>query len=216
MDFPPSPATSVCDSLDGIEDLDAFLALQGPISGLPTPPMDRSAVTFDETATEEAEDIADRRRVTALFAGCVGDLTRASYGTPPHVDVKRIQHIIDLARRRTSREVCVVAYNILCELRDLAELKSNSPITLPADTLIICAMQLASDFLDDRPISNHYWNEGASGVWPNDSMQSSKLNMLFAIDWRLHALSTLERIEHTMSVFLGDTALSPDWNACVV
>lgn len=38
MMLPPSPALSDCDSLDGIDDLDAFLASQGQLSQWPTPP----------------------------------------------------------------------------------------------------------------------------------------------------------------------------------
>lgn len=61
MDFPPSPAASDCDSLDGIEDLDAYLALQGPISGLPTPPTERKPAILHDLVDETAENTADRK-----------------------------------------------------------------------------------------------------------------------------------------------------------
>lgn len=65
MEFPPSPAASDCDSLDGI-DLDVYLALQGPISGLPTPPMERKSVETCRLAAEEAEDTADRKFLSMI------------------------------------------------------------------------------------------------------------------------------------------------------
>ena len=43
--FPPSPALSVCDSLDDIDDLDAFLDAQGPLSQFATPPLKEKAIT---------------------------------------------------------------------------------------------------------------------------------------------------------------------------
>lgn len=54
--FPPSPALSACDSLDGIEDLDAFLAAQGPLSQFATPPLkDSVAVEVEEVLKDDAE-----------------------------------------------------------------------------------------------------------------------------------------------------------------
>ena len=50
---PPSPAWSDCDSLDGIEDLDAFLDAQGQLSHFPTPPL--LALYKDDTIVQEVE-----------------------------------------------------------------------------------------------------------------------------------------------------------------
>ena len=50
---PPSPAWSDCDSLHGIEDLDAFLESKGRLSHFPTPPL--FAILKDEIVVEEME-----------------------------------------------------------------------------------------------------------------------------------------------------------------
>jgi hypothetical protein len=50
---PPSPAWSDCDSLDGIDDLDAFLDSKGQLSHFPTPPV--FASLKDDTIVEEME-----------------------------------------------------------------------------------------------------------------------------------------------------------------
>lgn len=81
----------------------------------------------------------------------------------------------------------------------------------------MCAVQLASDFLEDWPMSNQRWNEEASvnhalSSWSDHSMLCSKLEMLFAIDWQLHSLSAPKRIEHTLSVFLGERNVPCHWN----
>lgn len=53
--FPPSPAVSVCDSLDGIDDLDAFLDSQGRLSHFPTPPLKKQPLV----TTVELLDASD-------------------------------------------------------------------------------------------------------------------------------------------------------------
>lgn len=50
---PLSPALSDCDSLNGIEDLDAFLDAQGQLSHFPTPPL--FALYKDDTIIQEVE-----------------------------------------------------------------------------------------------------------------------------------------------------------------
>lgn len=55
MMLPPSPALSECDSLDGIDDLDAFLASQGQLSQWPTPPSLKKEAIVE--TTEIASDI---------------------------------------------------------------------------------------------------------------------------------------------------------------
>ena len=39
MLLPPSPALSACDSLADIDDLDAYILAQGPLSRFATPPL---------------------------------------------------------------------------------------------------------------------------------------------------------------------------------
>ena len=53
--FPPSPAFSDCDSLAGIDDLDAFLDAQGKLSQWPTPPMKREMEEDLEVPSEESD-----------------------------------------------------------------------------------------------------------------------------------------------------------------
>lgn len=54
--LPPSPALSDCDSLDGIDDLDAFLASQGQLSQWPTPPsLQKDALVETNEINADAE-----------------------------------------------------------------------------------------------------------------------------------------------------------------
>lgn len=52
--FPPSPALSAVDSLDGIDDLDAFLDAQGALSRFPTPPLGKTCA--DDGCNNDAVD----------------------------------------------------------------------------------------------------------------------------------------------------------------
>jgi hypothetical protein len=53
--FPPSPAFSDCDSLAGIDDLDAFLDSKGKLSHWPTPPSKREIEEDLEVPSEESD-----------------------------------------------------------------------------------------------------------------------------------------------------------------
>ena len=53
--YPPSPALSVCDSLDGV-DLDALLDAQGPLSRFATPPLNKTPTVEVEGVLEDAFD----------------------------------------------------------------------------------------------------------------------------------------------------------------
>lgn len=71
--LPPSPAFSDCDSLAGIEDLDAFLLDKGPLSRFPTPGL-KSILPWD------AEDEDDDDNIEAILEA-QGPLS--SLPTPP-------------------------------------------------------------------------------------------------------------------------------------
>jgi hypothetical protein len=53
--FPLSPAFSDCDSLAGIDDLDAFLDAQGKLSQWPTPPLKMASVEELEVSSEDSD-----------------------------------------------------------------------------------------------------------------------------------------------------------------
>jgi hypothetical protein len=53
--FPLSPAFSNCDSLAGIDDLDAFLDAQGKLSQWPTPPLKMASVEELEVSSEDSD-----------------------------------------------------------------------------------------------------------------------------------------------------------------
>jgi len=59
MILPPSPALSCCDSLDGIEDLDAYLDKQGGLSHFPTPPLANKPTPILQAVETEDGLIAD-------------------------------------------------------------------------------------------------------------------------------------------------------------
>lgn len=61
--LPPSPASCV-DSLDGIDDLDAFLAAQGPLSQFATPPL-KSPVIVDIAEVSPVSNLDETLSLTA-------------------------------------------------------------------------------------------------------------------------------------------------------
>lgn len=54
--LPPSPVVSDCDSLDNIDDLEAYLNAQGRLSHFPTPPCPKKVETI---VTEIEKDLSD-------------------------------------------------------------------------------------------------------------------------------------------------------------
>lgn len=56
--FPPSPALSNCDSLADIDDLEAYLSAQGPLSRFATPPR-RVSDSKDAIAVQAFEVLDD-------------------------------------------------------------------------------------------------------------------------------------------------------------
>lgn len=64
--FPLSPALSECDSLDGIDDLDAFLDAKGQLSRWPTPlprrELDEDLEVPSEESDYDSEDGVDGKR----------------------------------------------------------------------------------------------------------------------------------------------------------
>ena len=54
--FPPSPALSDCDSLDDIDDLDAYLDAQGQLSHFPTPPAPKKIETIVQEIEVDGND----------------------------------------------------------------------------------------------------------------------------------------------------------------
>lgn len=71
--YPPSPALSACDSLDGIDDLDAYLDAQGPLSRFGTPPLAKETPKFDIQDCFVEDELAD----DAIAIDCT-DSTSAS------------------------------------------------------------------------------------------------------------------------------------------
>ena len=67
MLLPPSPALSACDSMDGIEDLDAYLEAQGPLSRFATPPLPKSAITVETVEVFDDEDEYDEVELDCKF-----------------------------------------------------------------------------------------------------------------------------------------------------
>ena len=75
MRFPPSPALSACDSLDGIDDLDAYLARQGSLSHFPTPPLKKTPFVEvlelpDEYSESEYSDCDDSESRDCMSIVC--------------------------------------------------------------------------------------------------------------------------------------------------
>ena len=69
LGFPLSPSLSDCDSLDDIDDLDAFLEAQGQISHFPTPPLRfKDGIMVHEVEIDPSDDEEDGLDCNHLLA----------------------------------------------------------------------------------------------------------------------------------------------------
>lgn len=212
--LPPSPALSACDSLANIEDLGAFLEAQGMLSHWPTPPFkDISIVTETEICVSEDEEVID-----AVESECPPSpsqksddvpldlglhtatvLTKlASTGyEPSDVDIDMVEAILD--RSRLPLEIIAVAFNILDAL-NCNSLPVESFDSAPNDLLVVCALRLASSYMLDHAPSILAWSsEACAKTWTKRRIERTSIQVLCALDWRLHRFGSPQAIESAVS-----------------
>jgi hypothetical protein len=205
--FLPSPAPSACDSLAGIDDLDAFLEAQGQLSHWPTPPKESGIVEVTEIGRGYEDDRRDLQvtvsgavdvagieayRVASLLAEVV-----SGHISPDSPNVGAIQEI--LLRAKLPREIVAIALNFLSALENRV-LSQDPCMTLSSELLLVAAFSLASAYTSDRPPSYTHWSQRVcDGNWTAAEIDRTALNIMSALGWRLHDLSSASAIHEALS-----------------
>jgi hypothetical protein len=209
MIWPPSPALSTCDSLDGV-DLDAYFTARGALSHFPTPSLKAPLVletalprpnpdSFNTTpvsvdycpvldASEDPIAMALAREVT-----CDDD---EELNFEASTLVRGI-----LLRADLPLEVIAMALNILSALRAL-DLSSPPAFACAGDLLVVAALSLAVSCHDDCPPQPAWWSRHVcDGRWSASRVDQTALEVLDLLDWRLHRFSAPHALSHAMSRF---------------
>jgi hypothetical protein len=206
--FLPSPAPSACDSLAGIDDLDAFLEAQGQLSHWPTPPKESGIVEVTEvgfgyeddrrdsqvtvTGVEDVAGIEDKNCAASLLVEVAG----AQISTELQ-DVEAIRRI--LLRAKLPREIVAIALNILSALESRL-LPSDPGMVLSSELLVVAAFTLASAYTSDHPPSYTHWSQRVcNGNWTAAEIDRTALNIMSSLGWRLHDLSSASAIDEALS-----------------
>jgi hypothetical protein len=213
--FPPSPAFSDCDSLAGIDDLDAFLDAQGKLSQWPTPPlkseMEEDLEVPSEDSDYESEDGVDGMQPLLedemAYANMFADLDIATVfarelrldGARSWDDILLMEELF--IRARLPIEVLALAFNILSKL-----VKQQAVDALLQDTslnlLILSMLSLASIHTNDHPPSPSYFARYVSAT-PTTGKQISQATLaaMTVLDWRVHDCSEGATIVSTLRLF---------------
>ncbi|KAF2265892.1 hypothetical protein CC78DRAFT_167451 [Lojkania enalia] len=178
-----SPARSVCDEFTD-EELDAYFASYVPLSNLPTPPAatrkEEDAVFGCEEGGSEGEREGPGCSELRAQATCLANLVPSNV-SPTRPGVPAIERILE----RAKLPVEIVAF-VACILDALTlrfagswrsslaqhplqhasfnernihiRLQNHSQTRIPSsEIIIVAALSLAENFLDDRPRSNGHW-----------------------------------------------------------
>lgn len=213
--FPLSPAFSDCDSLAGIDDLDAFLDAQGKLSQWPTPPLKRETEEDLEVPSEDSdydsEDgvdgmeclLEDEKANANIFA----DLDIATvFARELRLDGPRAWDDILLmeelfVRARLPIEVLALSFNILSKL-----VKQQTTDALLQDIslnlLVLSTLSLACIHTNDHPLSTSHFARHVS-ITPITGKQidNATIIVMSALDWRVHDCSEGEAIVSTLRLF---------------
>jgi hypothetical protein len=213
--FPPSPAFSDCDSLAGIDDLDAFLDAQGKLSQWPTPPLKREIEEDLEVPSEESdyesEDGVDGMQCMleddVTFANISTDLDIATVfarelrldGPQAWDDILLMEEIF--VRVQLPIEVLAISFNIMSKLvkQQVIDILLQD---FSLNTLVIATLSLASIHTNDHSPSPSYLARHVS-VTPTTGKQIDKatVTVMTALDWRVHDCSEGAAILSTLRLF---------------
>ena len=211
MIFPPSPALSVCDSLDGIEDLDAFLASQGALSHFPTPPLDNVPYkdTIEPAAADSELDLAVSQGLvlTDPIANAFAHATTAGSAPTPYI-ADTLHHI--LVNADLPLEVIAIAFSMLSFL----EADTRSLVECPPDLLVLAALSLAVSYTDDHaPGPSWYSNHVCKGTHTARRIDQVTLELLATLDWHICRFATLNAYESAMIAFCTSMQVGATENA---
>lgn len=211
--FPPSPAISVADSLDGIDDavLDAILKAQGALSHFPTPPLTNETIVkahqvYGDYNTEDFSIKSTPSMTESPVFAPAQDPIAAALATEAAIDIEQDHegtHIIHniLTRADLPLELIAIAYNIIAGLRR-KDLPSGTFDDCPNDLLIIAALSLAVSCHDDRPPRPFWWSrQVADGYWTARRIDKTVLKVFRLLDWEIHTYGTPGAIAEAISAF---------------
>ncbi|KAK6432929.1 hypothetical protein LTR95_010895 [Oleoguttula sp. CCFEE 5521] len=195
--LPASPSLTDFDSLDGIEDLDAFLDAKGSLSRFPTPPLGHMSFVhvgvIEDVSEDESEDEVDELDIATVFAREL-----SAPAEPFWDDILAIEDL--LLRAHMPIEIVALSFNILSKLLHKPPPSSDSALEQPsAGPLITATLSIAAIFTSDHPPPTSYWVTHVSRppVVAKD-LDRLELQILEALDWRLLQLSRPESIARTL------------------
>lgn len=213
--FPLSPAFSDCDSLAGIDDLDAFLDAQGKLSQWPTPPLKREMEEDLEVPSEDSdydsEDGVDGMECLLedeeANANILPDLDIATvFARELRLDGPRAWDDILLmeelfVRARLPIEVLALSFNILSKL-----VKQQTIDTLLQDIslnlLVLSTLSLACIHTNDHPLSaSHFARHVSVTPITGKQIDNATITVMSALDWRVHDCSEGTAIVSTLRLF---------------
>ena len=204
--FPPSPAASACDSLADIEDLDAFFEGQGQLSHWPTPPPPKDDIFIEVKEVEDDREDDELDCKFLQYRGAILFLINAVYhiarvltqsasigAGASELDIRMVRRI--LGRAELPVELLCLSFNILGSLSNRISLPST-----PSDLLVVSALSLAVSYTSDNPPSISHWSHHVcDGTWTAARIDKTSLQVLAALDWRLHELSHPRALQTALS-----------------
>lgn len=213
--FPPSPAFSDCDSLAGIDDLDAFLDAQGKLSQWPTPPLKREIeedleVPSEESDYESEDGVDGMQRMLEDQKACtniIADLDIATVfarelrldGPQAWDDILLMEEIF--VRAELPIEVLALSFNIMSKLakqQTIGILLQDLSLNL----LVLATLSLASIHTNDHSpspsyLARHVSVESTTGK----QVDGAIIAVMTALDWRVHDCSEGAAILSTLHLF---------------
>lgn len=224
----PSPAVSDCDSLAGIEDLDAYLELQGPLSILPTPtalrnhpitsvPHNGETKVFSSSSSPltppsplrpTLSPRADLRRNAAAYAFAFVD---ALCPDKRHSSAELLDTIITLiVELPLPLEVLAMAYMILNDYGcSSSSSLCNGTGIIGHELWVLASLTLADTYNNDRPWTAQTWLKALrKPVATMHKLNLTTTSLLRSLDWSLHRYSDPAAIELSMAILADLTVVS--------
>ena len=141
------------------------------------------------------------RDLTSIDSPIVKILTREACldtGFDPF-DAVLVQKILDKAQ--LPRELLALAFNILQGLNERQVTASHFD-GATSDLLVASALALAVTYTDDHRVSFTQWSrEVCGGMWTAARIDKTVLQILTALDWRIHQYGSPRALEMTMAMF---------------
>ncbi|KAK5135678.1 hypothetical protein LTR08_004979 [Meristemomyces frigidus] len=228
--LPPSPALSACDSLADIDDLDAFLMAQGPLSKFATPPpppplvMEKKSIVAVIDTVELANTTPPLAKkgatITYVEVFDSDDEFEDEEDDGDRLDYNHITLLFATAtcafaipaacetqlihalllRARLPVEILALAYNIVQRFHAVKPFSASHA----ADLLTVAALALAVTYTDDHAPRSSWWAwTVCDGLWNARDVDGVVLEVLAAMDWGLHGLCAPEALERGVGLLLA-------------